>query len=118
MLHIARRAGLRPLLPIDGPAVATSLPFLADRPIPIPRPENPNPTLGKYYEPLAPTPNAVAIHGRIVNVPSHPDVGRLDTGELADTLARVDGVDLRSPEKSRMEETNGTDRSAHFGSRD
>ena len=118
ILHIARRAGFRPLLPIDASTVATSLPFLADRPVPIPRLENPNLTLGKYYEPLLPTPNAAAIHGRIVNVPSHPDVGRLDTETLAGTLARVSGVDLHSPGKSQIEETNGTDRAAHFGSRD
>lgn len=114
ILHITRRAGLRPLLPIDGPAVATSLPFLADRPIPIPRLENPNLRLGKYYEPLAPTPNAVALHERIVNVPSHPDVGRLDAEELADTLARITGADGHSPAKA----TDRRNQPAHFESRD
>ena len=89
MVHVAQRAGLRPLLPIEGPVVATSLPFLADRPIPVPHLENPLLTLGKYYVPLAPTPNAGAIWERIVNVPSHPDVARLDTGQLAGMLARI-----------------------------
>ena len=89
ILRIAQGVGLRPLLPPDGSTVATSLPFLADRPILVSQLENPLLTLGKYYVPLAPTPNAGVIYERIVNVPSHPDVARLDARELADVLARL-----------------------------
>ena len=99
ILHIARRAGFRPLFPIDGSPVATSLPFLADRPNPVSRLKNPNLALGKYYKPLAPTPNARAIYERIVNVPCHPDVARLDTEELTGTLVRINETDNRSPTK-------------------
>ena len=89
ILQIARQAGLRQLLPLDGSTVATSLPFLEDRPVPVSQLENPLLTLGKYYAPLAPTPNAAVIYERIVHVPSHPDVARLDTGELTDMLIRI-----------------------------
>ena len=89
ILRIAQRAGLRPLLRLDGPTVATSLPFLADRPVLFLELENPLLTLEKYYVPLSRTPNAGAIYERIVSVPSHPDVARLDTGELARMLARI-----------------------------
>ena len=89
IFHISRRAGLQPLLPFDGSTVATSLPFLSDRPIAISNLTNPLLRLSKYYKPLANSPQARSIYARIVNVPSHPDVARLDTEDLVTLLRRV-----------------------------
>lgn len=89
VLDISSTIGLRPLLPVSGTTVATSLPFLADHPVAVSRLENQLLTLGKYYTPLAPTPNARAIYRRMVNVPSHPDVARLSTEDLTTILSHL-----------------------------
>ena len=89
IFYICERAGLRPLLPFEAFAVATSMPFLANRSIDIARLANPLLTLGKYYQPLAPSPSACSIYERVVNVPSHPDVARIDTEELVAMLRRI-----------------------------
>ena len=90
IFHICERSGLRPLLPFDrSSTVATSMPFLANRSIAISRLANPLLTLGKYYQPIAVCPSACTIYERIVNVPSHPDVARIDTEDLVAMLRRI-----------------------------
>ena len=91
ILHICERAGLQPLLPFEGSTVATSVPFLASNPIAISQFDNPLLTLGKYYQPLISSPAACSIYERIVNVPSHPDVARIDTEDLVAMLRRIMG---------------------------
>ena len=89
ILRICERVGLRPLLPLESSTVAMSMPFLANRPIAISHSDNPILTLGKYYQPLASSPTALYIYERIVNVPSHPDVARIETEDLVSTLAQL-----------------------------
>jgi hypothetical protein len=80
---------LAPLLAPDGPVIATSLPFLAPRPLPISRLANPHLVLGKYYQPLAELPRVGSIYQRLVNVPSHPDVAAVDSATLLDVRRRL-----------------------------
>lgn len=83
--NIARRAGLAKLMEFStfkNQSIATSLPFLADKPIPIERLKNPHLVLGKYYKPLQPLPNVLDIFARMVNIPSHSDVAKVSTEEL------------------------------------
>ena len=82
MYFICERAGLRSLFPFDRSTVATSVPYLASKPIPLSRIRNNLLRLGKYYRPLARTVEATRIYDHIVNVPCHPDVARIDTEEL------------------------------------
>ena len=90
IFYICERADLRPLLSFEGsPTVATSMPFLGKRPIAVSPLANPLLTLGKYYQPLAMCPSACSIYERIVNVPSHPDVARIDTEDLVAMLQRI-----------------------------
>ena len=89
MHFVCERAGLRSLFPFDRSTVATSVPYLASEPIPLPRIRNNLLRLGKYYQPLAPTVEATRIYDRIVNVPCHPDVARIDTEELVAMLKVV-----------------------------
>ena len=86
---VCQRAGLRPLLPFDRSTVATSVPYLANDPIPLSRISNSLLRLGKYYQPLARTESACRLYEHIVNVPCHPDVARVDTEELVAMLRRV-----------------------------
>ena len=82
MHFVCERAGLRSLFPFDRSTVATSVPYLASKPIPVSRIRNNLLRLGKYYRPLARTVEANRIYDHIVNVPCHPDVARIDTEEL------------------------------------
>jgi dTDP-4-amino-4,6-dideoxygalactose transaminase len=84
--HVAARAGLAPLMAPTGDVIATSLPFLAPRPLPIERLANPHLVLGKYYKPLAELPGACSLYERLVNVPSHPDVAKVDGDDLVRLL--------------------------------
>jgi len=51
-----------------------SLPLLAPKKFPCEALSNDHLVLGKYYMPLKDTPTASKIYGRLVNVPSHPDL--------------------------------------------
>ena len=86
---VCERAGLRPLFPFDRSTVATSVPYLASKPIPLSRIKNNLLRLGKYYQPLARTESACRLYDHIVNVPCHPDVARVDTEELVAMLRQV-----------------------------
>ena len=89
IFYICERAGLRPLLPVDTSTVATSVPYLANKPFPVSRLRNTLLRLGKYYQPLARTETACRLYDHIVNVPCHPNVARVDTEELAAMLRQV-----------------------------
>ena len=89
MSFVCERAGLRPLLPRHRCTVATSVPYLANAPFPLSRIRNSLLRLGKYYQPLARTAQATRIYDRVVNVPCHPDVARIDTEELVAMLRTV-----------------------------
>jgi len=88
--ELARRVGLEPLTPsLPTDSVHMSLPFLAPEALP----ENAviaNPLpLGKYYQPLAPLPQAVSIYDRLVNVPTHPDIAAISDTELLVGLTKL-----------------------------
>lgn len=90
--EIAYKAGLLPLMRVEAETIATSVPFVADRPLPLEHFGNEHLVLGKYYKPLARMPNALDIYERLVNVPSHPGVGRLSAGVLGEVLQRIKGL--------------------------
>jgi dTDP-4-amino-4,6-dideoxygalactose transaminase len=80
---IAASLGLSPLVPgsLDRPAM--SRPFLAAGEIPVERMRASKKLhLGKYYQPLSDFDRAVAIHLRLVNIPTHPDVRQLNDEEI------------------------------------
>ncbi len=86
---LATDLGLRPLVPgpLDRPA--TSRAFVSAGEIPIERLLYGNTLVfGKYYKPLVQTAEAVGIFGRLVNIPTHPDVGRLSDAELQREITR------------------------------
>jgi len=87
--HLAKRAGLEPLFDPHPVHAAMSLPFLVPGEIDVSALANPSVVLGKYYAPLAETPNACRIHHRIVNVPAHPDVANVSEDVLLSELRRV-----------------------------
>lgn len=89
---IAERAGLRPLLPEVMRTVATSLPFIAPRPLPVPELQNPHFVIGKYYKPLADLPMARTIYNHLLNVPSHPDMKRVSSENILSVLRRCNQV--------------------------
>ena len=46
-------------------------------------------TLAKYYKPLAATPNCSKIFDHVVNVPSHPDVAKLEKPQIEEILSDI-----------------------------
>lgn len=84
--NLAARAGLQPLLPSLGPVVSTSLPLLAPHPVHATELENPFFVVGKFYRPLAPRPTTTAIYSRLLNLPCHPDMRRVDSADLLAVL--------------------------------
>lgn len=91
--RIAAGLGLRPLgRAADAPPM-TSLPLVAE--VPLPREALARArrlTFGKYYRPLVPLPRAQALYERLINVPAHPDVAALSDDALADDIARAAGI--------------------------
>jgi len=83
---LCERAGLKKLLPFPNMVIAASLPFLASRPIAVEKLSNTCLVLGKYYKPIAHLPMTLEIYGRLINVPCHPEVAEVPTGELLDLL--------------------------------
>jgi len=81
---LASELGLRPLVPgsLDRPAM--SMPFLANSEISV---ENVRASkrlfFGKYYQPLANHCGAKSIYKYVVNIPTHPDLIRLDDRQLS-----------------------------------
>ena len=86
---LARRAGLDRLFNWDSTAVATSMPFLTAEPSEVDNLDPRGFTIGRYYQPLGETKNATAIHQRIINIPTHPDVARLDDETILARLAAI-----------------------------
>jgi hypothetical protein len=81
--RIATDLGLQPLVPgpLDRPA--TSRAFLADGEIPLERlRQSEKLHFGKYYNPLSPARSAARIFRGLVNIPTHPDVGKLIDDDL------------------------------------
>lgn len=91
----AIRAGLSPLLPSQKRVIATSLPYLCPRPVPVEAIRNEHFVIGKFYKPLAPLPNVTSIYERLVNIPSHPEMKRIDTDLLQDVLRNLACGEIR-----------------------
>lgn len=87
---IAESLELKPLLFGDTPAM--SLPFLAPKPVSIALLENPLFALGKYYKPLANTPEASRIYQHILNIPCHPDMRHVSRADIEGVLRNVIGA--------------------------
>jgi hypothetical protein len=83
---LALRAGLTPLLPGQNGAVATSLPYLAPRSVPLGALANDAFVVGKYYKPLRPLSVVTKLFDRIVNIPAHPDMRDVDSDVILDVL--------------------------------
>lgn len=86
--NLAKRAGLGKLIDFGDESIAMSLPFVANRDLSQADIKNPLLTLGRFYKPLAEQPNASFLSKRVVNVPSHPDLSRIDSDALLALLSR------------------------------
>lgn len=91
IMRLGREAGLIPLAGGGCRAIlVTSLPFLAPGRIARDAVLAPRHfTAAKYYQPLAPTPNAESIYDRIVNIPSHPDMAKLSDDAIRKDMNRI-----------------------------
>ncbi len=74
--------GFTLLRPIDS-KVRNSVAALAEKPVWLHQGQT---WLRKYYKPIAPTPNAVEIYSRILNVPCHPGMSRLSEDQILDHI--------------------------------
>lgn len=87
---IAGDLGLRPLRPFGDAPPAMSWAFVAPHPIPLERVvQGGTLVFGKYYKPLARLPRTVGLYDHLVNIPTHPDVARLDDAALRDAIAAL-----------------------------
>ncbi len=85
--EIAADCGLRPLAAPESAIPMTSMPFLADQPIPLGAIEKTRHlTCAKYYRPLANLPQVSRVFAHLVNVPCHADVARLSDDQIAEDL--------------------------------
>ncbi len=92
IVHLARNAGLRPLLPHAEAPPTTSVPFLAERPVSLQMLEAcQSLELAKYYPPIADRRNAQTIFEHVVCVPTHPDVERLSDEAITHDLMVCQG---------------------------
>ncbi len=91
VLALAAEFGLSPLAGGGlGEVPLTSVALLAHQPIGMAALKRTRHfTPAKYYQPLAPTPLASDIFARLVNVPVHPTMARLDDAAIRDDLARL-----------------------------
>lgn len=88
MVQIGDSLGLEPLGGLtQHPAIPGNVPLLLPHPVEDFR--HPSLPTGRYYHPLAETPNARAIHDRIINVPCHPGMTLLQDGEIAAALLDI-----------------------------
>lgn len=85
----ALRVGLTSLFPSQQNVIATSLPFLSSRKIDVKELQNEYFCIGKFYKPLAPLKNVSHIYGRLINIPSHPDMKNVETDILCDVLKKL-----------------------------
>jgi hypothetical protein len=93
VVALAASMGFRPLsLPPKGLPM-TSVPLIAPRPISEACIQQSSyVTLAKYYKPLRPLPNVMALFEGLVNLPSHPDTASVSDSQLSDELAwLIDG---------------------------
>ena len=89
VVQFAESAGLKKLFPYQNNSIATSLPFLAPRPVDLQQLDNRGVTLGKFYKPLSALTNTQSVYERIVNIPSHADVSKLAQSELVRILNNI-----------------------------
>ena len=87
IVEIARRFDLKPLAVPATDIPLTSMPFVADVPIPAAMTEQTvHATYAKYYRPLVPLPKVSDIYARLVNVPCHQDMFRLTDRQIAEDM--------------------------------
>jgi dTDP-4-amino-4,6-dideoxygalactose transaminase len=87
IINIACSHGFKPLMAPSLPLM--SIPFIATNPVKQESLQNDYMTLGKYYKPLAITPNCNELYKRLVNVPCHPDVAALSREQIDDVLEHL-----------------------------
>lgn len=88
VVSLAGTHGLQPLRPFGDAAPAMSWAFVAPRPVSLDRVlQSQTLILGKYYKPLVKLPLTLWLYDHLVNIPTHPDVGRLSDGELHGVIA-------------------------------
>jgi dTDP-4-amino-4,6-dideoxygalactose transaminase len=88
IINLAAMVGLRPLFPFSRNTPATSLPFVAPKPISLENIEKTTHlTMSKYYLPISATPKCQDIFERLVNIPSHPDVQKLPDDNILDDFS-------------------------------
>ncbi len=94
IIEIARRFDLKPLATPETDIPMTSMPFVAEVPIPVELTEQTaHATFAKYYRPLAPLPCVSDIYARLVNVPCHQDISRLADWQIAEDMERCVAFD-------------------------
>ncbi|UWR05156.1 DegT/DnrJ/EryC1/StrS family aminotransferase (plasmid) [Ruegeria conchae] len=90
VISIATGLGLKPLHTPVANTPMTSIPFLASDHVPYEQMAlTRHLTFQKYYVPAAPRPNAVDIFNRVVNIPCHKDVAKVNDDEIRDDIQRV-----------------------------
>ena len=88
IIALAAQAGLTPLAVPQSDIPLTSMPFLAEHPVPLAAVDaTEHATFAKYYRPLAPLPRVTTIYDRLVNIPCHPDMGLLQDTQILDDIA-------------------------------
>ncbi len=88
--RIAANLGMRPLRPFGEAAPAMSWAFVAPNPIPLERvSQSTDLVLGKYYKPLANLPKTRWLFDHLVNIPTHPDIARLDDAQLGNVISSL-----------------------------
>lgn len=87
IIELAGRAGLAPLTRPDTHIPLTSMPFVAEVPIPLAAVNTTrHATFAKYYRPLAPLPGVTDIYDRLVNIPCHGDMGFLSDDAILEDI--------------------------------
>ena len=87
IINIAYSHGFKPLMAPSLPLM--SIPLIAKNPVKKESLQNEHLTLGKYYKPLAVTPNCNELYKRLVNVPCHPDVAALSRDQIDSVFERL-----------------------------
>ena len=90
ILTLANAVGLGPLGGINPDSITNSLPLLLPSVIPLDRLSGYRFAVHKYYRPLGlGHPHADQIYSRIVNVPCHPGMAAISTGELESFFSQL-----------------------------
>ena len=87
---LASEAGLRPLHISLNPTPSMSKIYLCKKKIPLEAIKKTYPIpFGKYYKILMKTPNASYIYEHSINIPTHPDMAKVDRETILKTLHKV-----------------------------